>query len=287
VSISAVNKCTGDTTQRLDEKKKACSVTNSIFQEEGCGICEKKGAEVFWFSPYSRSAHAKCFEKIQAAERPAVSLVEHMFQYVKEKEEPALRDGLVFNTAHIELIKRVRGACGAETISSYLEKHGDKELANLFRQAALKVADESLTIIRGLVDKTAEDKGILAALEGISQLCVCGICEKDGATVSWFGPSSRYSHEKCVKNIQALEDLVWPLVKKVFLYVKEEVKSKLPDDSVLNFAHMKLIKNVRSACGTETISSYLEKHGGNELKRLFQKAAEDASEAALATIPHS
>lgn len=43
----------------------AAGVSN-IYALEGCGICEKDGAEVFWFSPHSRCAHAKCIKMIEA-----------------------------------------------------------------------------------------------------------------------------------------------------------------------------------------------------------------------------
>lgn len=33
-----------------------------------CGICEKEGQEVFWFSPCGKGAHKNCYKLISAAE---------------------------------------------------------------------------------------------------------------------------------------------------------------------------------------------------------------------------
>ena len=81
---------------------------------------KKKGAEVFWFSHYSRCAHAKCFKMIQKAQAHLKVVIDMLF----EKKERT--------TAHISAIKAVRLACGSETILSYLEKNGIEALTHLF-----------------------------------------------------------------------------------------------------------------------------------------------------------
>jgi hypothetical protein len=40
------------------------------YKIEGCGICHKKGGDVFWWSEYSRNAHQACFDLIKDATRP-------------------------------------------------------------------------------------------------------------------------------------------------------------------------------------------------------------------------
>lgn len=72
----------------------------NMYQSEGCGVCEKEGAEVFWFSPYSRCAHAKCFKQIEAAESTLYQTIDSLFKNEKHYGEQ--------NSAHIKAIKAVR-----------------------------------------------------------------------------------------------------------------------------------------------------------------------------------
>lgn len=106
----------------------------NVLNSEGCGICEKKGAEVFWFSPYSRCAHAKCVKQIEAAESTLIKKIDSLFKKDNYGEQ---------NISHIRAIKAVRKACGSETILSYMEKNGVEALKNLFDTVGVEAAQTS------------------------------------------------------------------------------------------------------------------------------------------------
>lgn len=71
------------------------------YKAEGCGICKKPGADVFWFSPYSRCAHQSCYDIIDPAENEAMNILEK-----KLKKQGKLAHG-GYNHAHIDLISSI------------------------------------------------------------------------------------------------------------------------------------------------------------------------------------
>ncbi len=105
-----------------------------MYNSEGCGICEKEGAEVFWFSPYSRCAHAKCLTMIQVAESALMQKIDDVF---KKSTNPGKR-----NDAHIHAIQAVRAACGQDTILAYLEKKGSTALTNLLITVGIEAVNQ-------------------------------------------------------------------------------------------------------------------------------------------------
>jgi len=97
-------------------------------EPEDCGICEQKGATIFWFSPYSRGAHRECFRAIQKAEESLAFTVDQLFKDTVNGERI---------NAHIEAIRAVRKACGSETILSFFEKNGEEALSGLFNTVGI------------------------------------------------------------------------------------------------------------------------------------------------------
>lgn len=89
---------------------------------EICGICEKKGVEVFWFNPLSMGAHSKCVQVIQPSEKKLIKTIHDLF-----------KDDLVLKLiAHVEAIKVVKRLCAPETLSKYIQKNGPEDLTRLF-----------------------------------------------------------------------------------------------------------------------------------------------------------
>jgi len=108
------------------------SEAKNMYASEGCGICEKKGGgEVFWFSPYSRTAHAKCDKMIEGAEETLDKIVEELFKHTRHGEK---------TSAYSRARKAVRIACGSETIRSFFEKNGVKALSNLYNTVGIEAA---------------------------------------------------------------------------------------------------------------------------------------------------
>lgn len=103
-------------------------LTSGLYQVEGCGICEKfgdkAGGNVWWFSPFSRTAHAVCVEKIKPIEARVVALID---QAAKEKEDRAY--------AHMAAIGAVKKELGHVTIETYLDTHGAAKLKSIFDRA--------------------------------------------------------------------------------------------------------------------------------------------------------
>jgi hypothetical protein len=113
-------------------KAELVSMMTNMYNSEGCGICQKPGGEVFWFSPYSRCAHAKCFELIKTSESDLIKIIDGLFKNTEDYGEK--------NSAHIKAIKAVRAACNSETIMSYLEKNGVDALTRLFNTVGAEAA---------------------------------------------------------------------------------------------------------------------------------------------------
>lgn len=102
-------------------KQKMANDIRRMYSEEGCGICEKKGADVFWFSQFSRGAHTKCYQDIQSISEKLLKAIDGTY---KDNHQKVM--------AHIRAIGGIRRACGSDSISAYLEKNGHDALQRLF-----------------------------------------------------------------------------------------------------------------------------------------------------------
>lgn len=122
-------------TRVTNENKEALvSDIKKQYDSEGCGVCEKTGAEVFWFSRYSRGAHAKCFKLVEKSEQKLTNTIDEMFKGTKHGER---------NVAHIRAVQAVRLACASKTIMSFLEKNGVEALTRLFDTVGIEAAKKT------------------------------------------------------------------------------------------------------------------------------------------------
>jgi hypothetical protein len=109
-----------------------------MYNQEGCGICRQPGAEVFWFSPYSRCAHKNCFDLVANAEK---DLMSHIQKNVKKKDGYGEQ-----NNAHIKAVAAVQQKIkqeGESSIKGYLEKYGETSLKTIFDTDGLNAIKES------------------------------------------------------------------------------------------------------------------------------------------------
>lgn len=127
-----------------ENKDTLVSAMTYLYKSEGCGICEKKGAEVFWFSPFSRCAHAKCVKTIKKTESRLTKSIDLLFKNEKDYRH--------HNNAHIMAVKAVRQACGSDTILTYLEKNDEYALAHLFNTVGTEA------VVRYVLRKNPEPK---------------------------------------------------------------------------------------------------------------------------------
>ncbi len=99
---------------------------------EGCGICERKGNEVFWFSPYSSCAHAKCVQSLHSAENTLISTINELF---KREDHFAYH-----NMAHFMAIRAVKQKLGPGSLEQHLQRLGEKEIAFYFEWFGVEAA---------------------------------------------------------------------------------------------------------------------------------------------------
>jgi hypothetical protein len=113
---------------RVDDgnKEALCSRVRSMYDSEGCGICECAGADVFWFNHKSRCAHGACFELIKDLECDIWAEIEKAFGDNGDR-----------NFAHVEVARAVRNACGC-TLLEYRKKNGAEALKHLFDTVGLE-----------------------------------------------------------------------------------------------------------------------------------------------------
>ena len=88
-----------------------------MYETEGCGICEKQGAEVFWFSRFSRCAHTVCFKDIENIEADLIAKIETIFDDTSDR-----------NMAHIRAVEAVKKVLGPVSIKTFLETEGATKL---------------------------------------------------------------------------------------------------------------------------------------------------------------
>lgn len=100
------------------------------YSSEGCGICKKTGADVFWFSRYSRCAHQTCFNLIKDIENNTDFKNNEDFKKLNK-----VMDNGDLNTIHIEIIELVQKSCGNLTILEYLVQNGTEQLTKILKSA--------------------------------------------------------------------------------------------------------------------------------------------------------
>jgi len=99
-----------------------------IYEAEGCGVCEKSGADVFWFNPVSRCAHSVCFEEIKAIEADLIATIDSVFQKSDR------------NMAHVAAIRAVRKELGGVSIKTFLDTNGAAKLKSIFDSVGVAAA---------------------------------------------------------------------------------------------------------------------------------------------------
>lgn len=99
------------------------------YNDGRCGICEELGAEVIWFSPFSRHAHSVCYRKIIKIEADLMANIESIFENTIDR-----------NNAHIRAVGAVLKALNGITIKTYLERNGSKMLKLIFDLFGLDAA---------------------------------------------------------------------------------------------------------------------------------------------------
>jgi hypothetical protein len=99
------------------------------YDAEGCGICEKKGADILWFSPFSRGAHSVCFGTIKNVEADLMNKIDIVF-----------KENIDRNMAHIRAVRAVQQELGNISLKKYLETQGVDQLKSLFDSVGLVAA---------------------------------------------------------------------------------------------------------------------------------------------------
>jgi len=104
-------------------------------EDEGCGICERPGAEMFWLSPHSRCAHRACFVVTRPALQQAYDLIDAIPEDPIEKFGPR-------NDARIAMARQVRAACGDRTILQASEQFGEEDFNEIVGCASICAVEE-------------------------------------------------------------------------------------------------------------------------------------------------
>jgi len=110
-------------------KKELKAMVRGMYEAEGCGVCEKPGAEVFWFSPVSRCAHSVCYGTIKNIEAYLITRINTIFEGTGAR-----------NMAHVRAIGAVRKELGGVSIKTFLETNGAEKLKSIFDSSGLKAA---------------------------------------------------------------------------------------------------------------------------------------------------
>ena len=107
-----------------DNKDAAMAAVRNMYDAEGCGICRKTGADVFWFTPYSRGAHNACYALIKEIESDIDVLITNKF---KDESDFGKLHG-----AHVAVVAAVQHACGNNSLKEFLINNGTDALKSLF-----------------------------------------------------------------------------------------------------------------------------------------------------------
>lgn len=108
-------------------RKELMGMVGGMYEAERCGVCEKTGAEVFWFSPVSRCAHSVCYGTIKNIEADLIAKINTIFKDTGHR-----------NVAHARAIRAVREELGGVSIKTFLETNGAEQLKSIFDSSGLK-----------------------------------------------------------------------------------------------------------------------------------------------------
>ncbi|MBA3239098.1 MAG: hypothetical protein H0T62_12220 [Parachlamydiaceae bacterium] len=116
----------------------------------------------------------------------------------------------------------------------------------------------------------------IAKLSKLSEFEGCGICEKNDAElyeegVFWFNPLGKSVHANCFKKIEKIENSYLEQISSLF-FDKQQFGRMAQNE-----AGFKAVRAVMIACYPESISTYLEKNGEQELKALFNTVGIEAA----------
>src|SRR3990167_124559 len=105
---------------------------HNIYVVEGCGICKKRGADVFWWSPYSRCAHRDCFRMLEGLGRSFYAAADRKF---------GRRNYQGQNLAHIEVAREIERHISdrAESIKEFIGKYGIEEIEKIYESETKKL----------------------------------------------------------------------------------------------------------------------------------------------------
>ncbi|MFV0341087.1 MAG: hypothetical protein ACK5MA_10770 [Parachlamydiaceae bacterium] len=98
----------------------------------------------------------------------------------------------------------------------------------------------------------------------------CCLCETQGAKLFWFSAISCSAHVKCYDQIK-------PLAEKVMETIDASFKE--PHQKVV--VHRRVLAEVRRACGSESLCTFLEKKGSDALRSLFDSIKIDVPQSRL------
>jgi len=110
------------------ERKAVSDGIMNMYNAEGCGICKKPGADVFFFTTHSRCAHKKCYDKIATALQPIIDATKDM-------------DNGETNMTMIDVMKEVDTVAATHdcaTIGEFFDKH-PKLFATVIKELATYV----------------------------------------------------------------------------------------------------------------------------------------------------
>jgi hypothetical protein len=97
--------------------------------EEDCGLCDKSGAIVTFFTPKSRRAHQECINQIKPCCEKTTEIARSYFK----SEEGFLH----FNLCHVAVFEAVQKAIGSVTFKAYIDENGQEKLKELFENTGL------------------------------------------------------------------------------------------------------------------------------------------------------
>jgi homoserine trans-succinylase len=111
------------------ERQEMINTVLEMHKAQGCGVCEKSGAEVFWFSHISHFAHTVCYQTIKDVEADLNAKINSLYKDNQDR-----------NNAHVKAIRAVKKELGTVSIKTYLETNGAKNLKLIFDSVGLNAA---------------------------------------------------------------------------------------------------------------------------------------------------
>lgn len=114
---------------------KLLKIAKNVFERNSddaiCGICEKKGIDVLWFSKNSFGVHRECYFKLKDIDEKFTAEMRQKFNY----------DNREINFANSVMMGAVRKKCGC-SIAKYIKSHSLKEFNELYTSVGGKALNE-------------------------------------------------------------------------------------------------------------------------------------------------